>query len=368
MKTEIDKRKGLSFDSSLSAIDSAVSPEEYRQSLIVLLQPILEKRFPGNVGKQKIRDYRDRITFSCPYCGDSMKSDYKKRGNFILNGKFANFFKCHNCGEFKRIDKFFSDFKVDLELNVINYIAKNIEDFSIHSNVKYDMSLFLDMDSVEKYAIDRQEFLNFFRLTEVKGTSVWSWLNRRLQYDDSKFMYNPSKNYLLILNLTPSGKILGTQRRNFKGENKYMTYRIVKLYELMKRNVEAIPDEIDVISQIFNISLIDYTKPVTLFEGAFDSFLFKNSLGNAGANKSFPFDINYRAFFDYDKTGIEKSVEKINEGIKVFLWTKFLNDINAPYRKKWDLNDILIWAKENNIVIPNLENYFSNNPLDIIDV
>jgi len=367
MEEKIDKTKGLSFDSSLSAIDSTVSPEEYRIRLLKLLQPILEKRFPGNQGKQKIRPYRDRISFACPYCGDSMKSDYKKRGNFILSGKFAGFFKCHNCDEFKRIDKFFRDFKIDLDLDVINYIAKNIEDFSNYADVKYDMSLFLDMKTIEQYAIDRQEFLKSFGLIEVKESPVWSWLKNRMQYDDSKFMYNSSKNFLVILNLTPSGKILGAQKRNFKGENKYLTYKIKKIYELLKRNID-VPDEIDVISQIFNICLLNYSKPITLFEGPFDSFLFKNSVANTGANKSFPFDVPLRYWYDYDKTGNEKTIEKINDGKEVFLWSKFIYDHELPYRTKWDLNDVIIWFKNNNKKIPNFNEYFSDDELDIIDV
>ncbi len=48
------------------------------------------------------------------------------------------------------------------------------EDFSSFANVKYDMSVFLDMDAIDKYAIDRQEFLKYFGLTEVKESPVWS--------------------------------------------------------------------------------------------------------------------------------------------------------------------------------------------------
>ena len=172
MQSNIDIMKGLSFDSSLSSIDATVSDVEYREQLVSSLQPILENRFPGNNAKQTIRSYKDRISFACPYCGDSMKSNYKKRGNLILTGKFAGHFKCHNCDEFKRIDRFFSDYKITLDLSVINYIAKGIEDFSIYTNAKYDMSLFLDMDSIDNYAIDRQEFSKYFGLIEVKDTPV----------------------------------------------------------------------------------------------------------------------------------------------------------------------------------------------------
>jgi hypothetical protein len=181
-------------------------------------------------------------------------------------------------------------------------------------------------------------------------------------------MYNERLNHLIILNLTHSGKILGIQKRLFKGENKYLTYKLTKIWELMKRNLKEVPEEIDMLSQLFNICLIDYTKPITLFEGPLDSFLFRNSIANAGAHKSFNLDLEIRYFFDADKDGRKKSIEKINEEQEVFLWEKYLKDNNAPYRKKWDMNDILIWARDNNVKLTNFNNYFSSDSLDIIDI
>jgi len=368
MAENVNIKKGLSFDSSLSNIDAMVSSEEYKERLISLLQPILNKRFPNNRGKTKIQPHKDRISFACPYCGDSMKSDYKKRGNFILLGKHANFFKCFNCGEFKRIDNFFKDYKTTLDLSVINYIANNINDFSHSLNSNYDMSLFLDMGVINKYAIDRQEFLKSFGLVEVKETPVWSWLKNRLQYDEKKFMYHPIHKYLVILNLTPEGKILGVQKRTFSGDNKYITYTLSKLYELLKKDPETLPEHLDPLSQIFNITLLNYAKVITLFEGPLDAFLFRNSIANAGVHKHFPIDLPIRYWFDDDKDGRDASIKKINEGEDVFLWTKFKQDYGLPYRKKWDLNDVMIWLRDHNIRTPNFNEYFSNDQLDIIDI
>lgn len=372
MNNNVNSQKEWSFDSSLSnTLDVNLTDNEYTGKLVYLLQPILERRFQGIPAKQKIYKHRDRITFACPYCGDSMKSNYKKRGNFILLGKFANHFKCFNCGEFKRIDEFFKDYKTNLELDVINYISKGITDFSHQSNTKYNLSLFLDLESIEKYAIDRQEFLKYFNLVEVKDSPVWSWLRNRMQFDTSKFLYNPRKNHVIILNLTHTGKILGIQKRLFTGPTKYLTFKLSKIYELMgksKEQIKGIPDEIDTISQIFNICLVDFDRPVTLFEGPLDSFMYKNSIANAGANKSFPIDITVRYWYDDDKTGIENSLEKINNGEYIFLWSKLKRDLELPQRKKWDLNDLIIYLKINNKSIPRFENYFSNDIYDIIDL
>lgn len=71
---------------------------------------------------------------------------------------------------------------------------------------------------------------------------------------------------------------------------------------------------------------------------------------------------------DLDETGIKKSIQYINENEYVFLWEKLRRDIEFPWRKKWDLNSLLIWGKENDVKIPRLDSYFSNDPLDLIDI
>ena len=362
----------MGFDSSLhNSMDAQLSPQEWRERLQANLQPILDWRFPNNAGKRKIHPHVDRISFACPYCGDSAKSDWAKRGNFILKGKHSGFFKCHNCGEFKRIDRFFSDYKTDLKLDAINFMMDNLGDFKSFEGAKYDMSLLLDMENIDKYAIDRQELLRYFGLVEVKDSPVWSWLKQRHQYNEDKFLYSPTKNYLLILNLTPSGKVLGAQMRLFKGANRFSSYKLSKLYEEMKKPLNLTEEQInylDTLSFIFNVCLIDFSKKITLFEGPMDAFLYKNSIANTGANKELPIEIPIRFFYDSDETGKKRALEHLERQDEVFLWEKFLKEIEAPFRKKWDWNDILIWAKEEGIKLPLIDNYFSSDPLDIIDI
>lgn len=362
---------GLNFDSSLSeTIDKSISTDEYKERIVSLVTQILKDRFRDNPPKQQVKVHRDRINFACPVCGDSMQSAFKKRGNIILEGKHKGFYKCFNCGEFKRVDHFFKSYKIDLELDVVNYISNNLGDFTTTSGGKYDISLLLDVKTIEGCAIDRQELKMKFGLTEVKESPVWSWLTKRFQYDEQRFLYNGAKNYLLILNLTPSGKIIGAQKRMFYGLNKYITFNLFKLYELLgKPKIEGkIADEINMISQLFGILQLNFNQPITIFEGPFDSFLFKNSVASTGANKAFPLALPVRYWFDDDKTGTEKSLKIIEEGYSVFLWDKFKRDVGLPFRKKWDLNDVIIWAKKEEKRLPLFDNYFSNDPLDLIDI
>jgi hypothetical protein len=136
----------------------------------------------------------------------------------------------------------------------------------------------------------------------------------------------------------------------------------------MKRTVE-LPEWMDTLSQLYNICLVNFAKPVTLFEGPMDAFIFgKNSVANTGANKKFPMDINIRNFYDADSTGQKRSFEAINRGEPVFLWGKLKEEYKLPMREKWDLNDVEIWRHQNLIPKINYQNYFSKDPLDAIDI
>ncbi len=228
--SQINPREELSFDSSLfQDLDKSITGEEYKQHILALVSNVVQDRFRNISPKQKIKPFKDRITFACPYCGDSTQNHYKKRGNIILSGKYKNYFKCFNCGMFKRVDLFFKDYNTDLNLDVINYISNNLEDFSNSIGETINSSVLFDIDNIEKCAIDRQELKNRFNLIEVKESSVLPWLQNRLQFKQENFLYNPLKNYLVILNLTPNKKIIGLQKRTLKpkkGEPIYMTYNI----------------------------------------------------------------------------------------------------------------------------------------------
>ena len=362
----------LNLDSSDflgESIDKIITYDQYINFLITSSEEIVKRRFPNDYIRQKVRRHRNsRISMNCPICGDSMKTPWLQRGNIILEGKFKNHYKCFNCSAFLKIDRFFKDYKIDLKMDVINYIHQNVGDLS-DSYIKQDISVLLDVPTIDEYSISRDLLKSRFNLVEVKGSPVWAWLNKRLQYKEKEFLYNPAKNYLVILNLTKKGDFLGFQKRNFgKGQTKYLTFNLPTIYTMLDIKKE-IPPEIEALSQLFGIFSLDFTKQITLFEGPLDSFLFKkNSIANGGANKSFPLDIPIRYFYDKDKTGVKKALEKINEGSSVFLWEKFLKDINAPYRKKWDFTEVLLFIKNEKIPTPNLEFYFSDNPLDSIDI
>lgn len=349
-------------------LESKVDYTQYKDIVKENISTILRHHFSTVKNKQYIVEHHDRISFACPICDDSASDHSKKRGNFILKGKYANHIKCFNCGYFAKVEDFFKKYQITLDLNVINYIAETTKE--LQRNVVYESTFLFDTHLINELSFDREDFKKFFRLYEVDGTFAEQYMRKRLIYDNERFLYDIKNNELVILNLTDEKKILGFQRRSFNKNSKakYRTFKLSKIYDILKIEKE-IPDDIDALSTIFNACIVDWGKPVTAFEGPIDSFLYKNSVAITGVHKGLKFDMYMRYWMDKDEAGIKKSIELISEGKYVFLWSKFMMDYDIPNnRKKWDFNDLLIYLRERKIIVKNFNAYFSNTSLDIIDI
>lgn len=118
----------------------------------------------------------------------------------------------------------------------------------------------------------------------------------------------------------------------------------------------------------FNILLVNYNLPVTVLEGPMDSFLIKNAIAICGANKHIDMLFKHRFMFDDDDTGRKNAIKLLESGHEVFLWQKFKRDMNLPYRKKWDMNDVVLYYSAANKKLPSLDPYFSADILDLIEI
>lgn len=362
-KNDIFNLTSQTFDSSSK---SNMTKEEFISEITPKIQEILNKVFPGNPSKQKIRVHRDRISFAAPCCGDSAHDNYKKRGNIILEGKFTNLYKCFNCGTCMSVNNFLKMYGQNISLNMIDYISENKIGFAKESS--NNVSYLYDDELIDSYAIDRDYFRNLLGLTECTEYCYGkTYLINRRQYNFNKFMYSKQANKLFVLNLTKSGKIFGMQVRSFADKNaKYKTYNLQKIHEMILKDDVKIPDEINDLSMIFNILLVDYSNYVTVTEGPMDAFLVKNSIALCGAGKRIEFPFMTRYLFDDDKPGREHAIEKIKEGYNVFMWENFKKDIGIKSGKKLDMNDVIMWCYDNNIACPKIDDYFSDNELDMI--
>lgn len=349
-----EKQKNVSYDDILSKVQSS-------------LQDILNDRH-SDWERKKIEPKHGRLNFACPYCGDSSNDSRKKRGNIYLNDGL--YFKCYNCGKYRRIQGFLRDFKISLEADEI-VLVRELEKKSETLRKSLDPSIFLNQENLMEWAIDREMIEAKHRLVPLDRKRIQVYLQKRLQPDMQKFSWNEEREQLYIFHLIPNtNKVLGYQIRNFKAQPKYLTFKLSKIYEDLGLDV---PDEvldIDDISTTFGILQLDLGKPVTIFEGPLDSFLYRNSAATCSSNIDFPISLgNLRYMYDYDRAGKEAAMKKASQGRPVFLWKKLLTDLGIlDINKKMDLTDLLVLCKRKSLKLPKLSNYFSRDRYDIYDI
>jgi len=341
-----------------------------------LLKTILEKEFRGDPGRQIIYKAGNRLNFSCPYCGDSSTNSKKKRGNFYLD---TLSYKCYNggCGIFKDSFSLFKDFSVYSKLSgnereEIRTILDENKTKRKSSYGKIDIGFFFETD-INEVIIPRDFFMRALGLQEIQNSKIQMYIQRRCQRMDSRFAWDPKRQKLYLFNLTPDDKIIGLQVRNMdsvKGSSKYLTYKLSGIYEKIMKMADPVILEkaraVDPISHVFGIGFLDFGKEITIFEGPMDSWLWENSTGLCSLENKFPFDVeNIRYWYDWDKSGIEKSMDLLGSGKTVFNWGKFLEENAITKNRKWDLNDIVIHLRTTGKKIKRFDNYFTNDVLDL---
>ena len=341
-----------------------------------IINLVLSKEFLNDPARQVIYKSSNRLNFCCPYCGDSFKDPKKKRGNFYLD---TLSYKCYNggCGIFKDSVSFFKDFKVynhltgDERSEIKKILGDNREK---RRNVygRVDIGLFFEKD-INSILIPRDFFMESLSLQEVKDSKIGRYILRRCQQLDSRFAWDPKREKLYLFNLNPDNKIIGLQVRNMesvRGNSKYLTYKLSGIYEKILRQTDTRilerAREVDPISHVFGIGFLDFGRMITIFEGPMDSWLWENSTGLCSIENRFPFDLeNKRYWYDWDKAGIQKSVDLLSNGETVFNWGKFLEENGINKNRKWDLNDLVIHLRSTGKKIKRFENYFTNDVLDL---
>jgi len=347
------------------------------------LHEILKHEFKEDVRKQQIKKTSSGLNFACPFCRDSVHDPKKKRGNFILKGKWAGTFKCFNCGKFMKISSFFNAFRVPLSLSALTYVSSHSADISLSQrNANEITSDVLDKESVIKYAVKRDVLKTYLGLLEIDKTDKkaypgYLYLINRCQFNFSNFLYDPNGKYIVILNLIGNDLVFGFQVRDITGKrkSKYKTMTLENIHKAILKDGVVVPETVNALSTVFNIFNIDVYRPVLVTEGPFDAFLLPNCIAMAGANKSIGIDLPFWYVFDSDKTGNEHAIEKLNAGYYVFMWEKLKSDLGLPYENpyskssKWDINDVIIWRRDNNCTEKIYwSKYFSKDILDGLDI
>lgn len=313
-----------------------------------LVQKVLNKEF-ANVQKRRINEYSDRLNCACPYCGDSHRNNYAKRGNVYLNRLI---YVCFNCDRKTTIDKFFKDFNEqidpDKKLEMIDHL-NSVMTYADYQNEFIDAKFDNLIDLADLEDAISKNLTPFTEFTPIKvNGGVYKYLiNRGIlpQYHSNiyqaKFWKNEDEyEWIIVMLNRKANKILGMQVRNLKEGRRRMfkIYNYENILEWINIGKQE-PFIIDInemviynkLSYYFNILNIDFEKQITVFEGYLDSLFFPNSIGLVGVNTDFRFlenngfDLQY--FFDNDEAGFKKSEEKMKEGYPVFLWNKLFDDI-----------------------------------------
>ncbi len=336
-----------------------------------IIQDILIESFTSGE-KTSIKETNSSLQFACPYCGDSVKSEAKKRGHFY---KDSSYFHCYNCNTHKSFFNFIMDFnKVDRfsydELDMIEEeLRVKAQTFNYIRN-EINIDILFDIKQVNGLAISRSALKETLSLVEVKNTLAEKYLVSRGQYNLSHYLYDKQKNQIWILNRVKNQKIISAQIRNLNDRGpKYYTHTLSSLYTLMNLTPTDEVHKIKDISLVFNIFNVDFTREIKVLEGPFDAYLLDNAIARLGVNKKLPFEFgNFVYINDYDSAGLKDSMNKLNMGHKVFLWKKFLEEnkqLQLNAYDKIDITDIVVAARKQGIPIPPLSKYYAADKYDL---
>ena len=355
--------------------------EQRKLEITSKVESLMRTQFSGP--KADVRFHRDRLNFACPYCGDSTNI-HKKRANIYWDNLI---YHCYNdgCRKHTNYVSFLKDFGFSINSQAeISFLLDYIREKKVVKPTK-DYLEINTFSNIAEYAIPLDDVIQKLNLIRPnQNFTIEKYLkSRMMHYRMENFLFDPKKNQLYILHLTPDGtKVIGWQIRNFyANRTKYVSYNIEKInFLLLNRKIDKPEEEIikmNTISLYFNVMITDFSKPVTIFEGPIDSFLYKNSIAITGVDKPtemFDEMPSVRYMFDNDPPGRKTMEFKLKKRRKVFMWNKLVRDFKiqprlAEMESIKDLNDLFIYCwKTKNEAIKNLEKYYTNDPLDIRSV
>ena len=322
--------------------------DDLKNKILAGLQELLDKRFGNESAKLNIKNRHDYISIACPYCGDSLKISSKKRGTVYIN---TYQYKCFNCGTYKRLDKFFKDFEIDIKdpnfiANAVkSNVSKNVIDFSnVNTTLK---EYYKDFFVIELNDLINKEGL----ISGVKIPFVNEYLNSRKipkEKIEKYFYYSIKENCIFILNIVDYNNkqyVFGITKHNFRNSNKkYLIFSFNKLLEMFNIDLKGFKnyDKFVKLCSYFGLFNIDFKKPVFVVEGLIDSMFLNNSIALSGVTKNIEFldKNNIYYIFDNDEIGIKVGKEKIKKGCNVFVWKKYLSETGLNKYHIKDVNDI----------------------------
>ena len=284
----------------------------------------------------------DNWNFRCVVCGDSKKSQTKKRGWILVNGTKVTYY-CHNCGYNKRILTFLKEHFPAVAKEYTKHLFKStskqskqsklvqttVEDTSSNQiqNIGLQKLCKLPEDHpAVKYFMGRQMPLRFMR--------YFYWADNYCEYINSvipdKFEKVPAEDPRIVIPFyTLHRKVFAVQGRAIGKSN--LRYITIKFDETHKK--------------IFGLERMDRNKTILVFEGAFDSIFMPNAIAFGGADLDFNYLLELatkdKYIFCYDneprnKEMCRRIVKVLKSGFKVCLMP------NKLKKHGKDINDLIM--------------------------
>lgn len=369
--------------------------------LTAFMQQVLRRRFADTPIKQVVdASEREKITFACPICGDSMKKASKKRGNLYLN---TNTYKCFNdgCMSYMSIRQFVSLFsrKYNITPDLTIYDYEKAKDLAAEQKAKSGNSFVKFLMAPKDNLISITEMINRFGLMRTdmlpEHSLVRKEIERRMLHhtpDYGDFFYADSlDNKIYIFNIgTRSGKVLGFSIRSIE-EGSVKRYMIKDYIDIKNAfpELEIDKDTIEQCNQFnnyFNILNLNFGKPICLTEGQIDARFVDNCIATTGISKSMNIISslgarkNLRILFDRDKAGRKEMIKLIQDGYRVFLWNMCIDTVKKLWRTEKDLkalvkikdiNDLYMYMAERRTIDYDsfnefISHFFSTSPFDVM--
>lgn len=356
-----------------------------KSEVVNIMSSILTESFePGP--KRGILDKGDRLNFACPICGDSQKNNREKRCWLFLGSMR---YRCYNEGCHGSLDWLTKRFNIDIRPETRSAIRNVIQ---LSTTKIKEKRVYTQETPKEKVSFSREEILTAYpellNFTTPAIGKVKAYLKSRglnpNKFTSADLQINEDwlEPVIVVLNQSADGeRIIGYQTRNLKKgrQRKYSTHLWSELFYNIKGEEasERLKEYYDPLSEMYGIMQLDMNQPVTVFEGYMDASLFPNSIGLSGAKTNTQSLIDtgaeVRYIFDYDDTGVKAALQKLKEGMSVFLWDKLIDDLAKKEPdywafKAWFKNNIIDWGDliKHGILNFNPDLYFSQDVFDII--
>jgi hypothetical protein len=355
------------------------------EEITAFVETVLRKRFHDVLEKQKIDGSSDRkLNFACPICGDSQKKVSKKRGNLYLDTKH---YKCFNdgCMAYMSLSEFVAKMSREHGIMLPSFVLEDgFKATPTPKKTENQLIRFLTSDTSQLVTIS--EVINRFslkRLDMVPDTSIaYQYIKSRYLHlikDYGDFLYTDSQdNKVFIFNFDKkSGKLLGFAMRtlNESISQKYIIRSYTDLTQIFSQLgiSKQLVDDANFLNNYFNILNIDFSKPIRITEGQFDSMFIDNAIATSGATKARSIFAELGAksatqvIFDRDKAGKTQMMNFIKQGYSVFLWNKAIGDLKKKYSTKDDLLN-LTKVKDINDLFKFLQTRDTNHSIEKFNV